>query len=160
MISYMRGGRSVPGLAVSVPRVALPDDEDWRWDACTGPADPDVVEHARVHIERDGWTIVGSHTRSYMYSVGLTRRGWPELVMRVRTVSTETAGAVLCEVVRLCEADQVAPADGQVRSITGFRVAMAAVDDRLVPRICQVAGALYGGGPVRAVELSLGDRAY
>lgn len=152
---YLRGCQPASELAASVPRVDLPDGDDWRWDAAGGPADPQITEHALAHVEAEGWTIVGSYVQAYIYSVGLTRRGWPELVMRINQLSAETAGAVLCEVVAGSENDQVDPSDGRARSITGFRLGLTAIADRLVSRVCPVAFALYG--TVRAVEVVVGD---
>lgn len=153
VLTYLRGCQPVPELARQVPRTALPDVDDWRFDAASGPPDPEIVAHAWHRIERDGWTIVASHTRPYAYTAGLTPQGWPELVIRLRATPTEIAGALLCEVKQWFEAEGRTPRVGDSMTVARFAVRLLAIDERLVAPVCAVAHALYGGTPVRAVEV-------
>jgi hypothetical protein len=154
VLTYLRGCCPVPALAGSLRRVALPHRADWRLDAAGRPAaDPETVEHAWERIERDGWTIIASHTRPYVYTAGLTALGWPELVMRVHAIPHEVAGALLCELKCWYDEEKRLPQEGDVVPVSRFTVRLATIEERLVAGVCPVAHSLYGGGPVRAMDV-------
>jgi hypothetical protein len=62
-------------------------------------------------------------------------------------------GALLCELAGWYERERRMPSAGDVVSVAGFAIFLRGFDNRFVAPVCAVAQGLYGGVPVRVVEM-------
>lgn len=136
-----RGGQEpVPGLAARLPRHHLPD--------ATSTAEQlhesrKFLDQVRGHVAANRWTAIGCTVGWQIYTVGLTERGWPELVVSMRRFTEDAATWMLTELVGRSYQQQRAPRPGTAwLHYTQVQLSECAVE--ALPQLCRVACELYG----------------
>jgi hypothetical protein len=140
-----RGGhRPVPALATKLPRVRLAS----MLDADGDPVADEDLRLVRARVCRAGWIAVGSREDAAVYSVGLTRWGWPELVVPLAAAATvEFALWLLAELVGRAVQYGRVPEPGMVY-VNHSSVLLRETE----PGACRIACAMYRGcGTLRAL---------
>lgn len=146
------GHQHIAELADRLPRGMLPDWPDWQLEAIAGTPAPEVIQRTLVHVMTNGWAVVGSDVNNHMYSVGLTQRGWPELVMRLSSGTPRVAMAIFKELVHEATEQKRELRQGQEWCLNAAHVRLAEIPAKWAGGVCAIARELYSE-QVRAVEV-------
>jgi hypothetical protein len=160
MVDASGGYRAVPGVAGGLPRVELPEWSRWNINEFGPDENADrvaapLVEHARWHVKRDGWTLIGCPRHNYIYSVGLTQWGWPEIVLRLRRLTPETAFELLTHLVDMHDdyGDVLVPGR-EWTVLSDHHVVVEGLSHEHALQLCPIVQELFPHStPIQAVEI-------
>lgn len=154
MSIFPGGYQRVPGVIAGLPHVELPDWNEWQ-NCYDEDLDDEIIDAVRQIVERDGWTLVGRRSESYVYSVGLSRRGWPEMVIRLTRATPKMACHLLGHLFDMQSVHSTVLVPGREWTLEcGPHVQIKAIADEQALWLCEIASELFGNNePIHAVEI-------
>lgn len=113
-----------------------------------------LLDQVRWHVKNQGWLAVGDRPGNFIYSVGLTRFGLPELVVRLERATPDLAAALMSEAVEAIFLLRRYPAAGQEWLLSNGTVRLEGIAEDRAGEVCRVARELFGSVvQIRALEM-------